>query len=169
MKLFILLITLLSTFSCKKPQNQGEKSRVVHKDVLQEANRSDVNRERDEISAYIKNHGWEMKETGTGLRYMIIREGEGEKIKHGNAALVEYVVKLTDGKTIYKSNGTPKQVMVGRDNVESGLHEALTLLKKGSKARFVLPSYLAHGLTGDGDKIPPRATVIYEIEVKDVR
>jgi FKBP-type peptidyl-prolyl cis-trans isomerase len=59
--------------------------------------------------------------------------------------------------------------MIGKDNIESGLHEALQLMRIGDKMRFILPSHLAHGLIGDQTKIPPRASVIYEIELLELR
>jgi FKBP-type peptidyl-prolyl cis-trans isomerase len=49
--------------------------------------------------------------------------------------------------------------------VESGIHEMVQMMKTGDKVRFVLASARAHGLLGDGDKIPPRAPVLYEMEL----
>jgi FKBP-type peptidyl-prolyl cis-trans isomerase len=54
------------------------------------------------------------------------------------------------------------------DNVENGLHEAIQYLRVGDKAKIILPSYLAHGLTGDSDKIPPMASVLYDIELVEI-
>jgi FKBP-type peptidyl-prolyl cis-trans isomerase len=49
--------------------------------------------------------------------------------------------------------------------VESGLEEGILLLQEGDKARFIMPPHLAHGLIGDRDKIPARATIIYDLEL----
>jgi FKBP-type peptidyl-prolyl cis-trans isomerase len=49
------------------------------------------------------------------------------------------------------------------DNVESGLHEAIQLLSPGDSALFVIPSYRAHGLIGDQDRIPMRSTLVYRV------
>ena len=57
---------------------------------------------------------------------------------------------------------------LGSGGVESGLEEGILLLKLGDKARFIIPSYLAHGLSGDQDKIPPKATLIYTIKIIDL-
>jgi FKBP-type peptidyl-prolyl cis-trans isomerase len=53
------------------------------------------------------------------------------------------------------------------DQVESGLHEGIKYMKKGEKARLILPPHLAHGLIGDMNKIPMNATLIYDIQVID--
>ncbi len=63
------------------------------------------------------------------------------------------------------SGGTPIDFLVEMDNVESGLHEAITYLKEGDKAFIILPYYLAHGLLGDNDKIPPLSPALYDIEL----
>ena len=92
--------------------------------------------------------------------------GEGDKAREGQVATLKYKVSLMDGEEVYSSeNDGPRSFMIGQDNVESGLHEAVTYLKLGDKAQIILPSHLAHGLTGDNNKIPPRSTVIYDLEL----
>jgi len=59
--------------------------------------------------------------------------------------------------------------VVGHGGVESGLEEAVLLLHAGDKARIIIPSHLAYGLVGDDDKIPARATLIYEIELIELK
>ena len=59
--------------------------------------------------------------------------------------------------------------LVCRDEVESGLHEAIQYLKVGDKAKVIIPSHLAHGIAGDFEKIPPRSTIIYDIHLIAVK
>ena len=54
------------------------------------------------------------------------------------------------------------------DNVESGLHEAIQHLSPGDSAVIVIPSYRAHGLIGDQDKVPMRSSVVYRIGLVSV-
>ena len=54
---------------------------------------------------------------------------------------------------------------IGKDNVESGIHEGITYLRVGDKAKLLIPSYLAHGLVGDKNKIPPRATLVVDLHL----
>jgi|ERR1019366_1311860 FKBP-type peptidyl-prolyl cis-trans isomerase len=139
-------------------------------DKLIEANKIYVKRESDEIDQYVAHHGWQMITTGTGLRYMITKKGTGEAAVPEKRAKVNYKITLLDGTLCYSSDSTGAKVFViGRDNVESGLHEGIQLLHVGDKAVFILPSHLAHGLLGDENKIPPHSTVIYDIELLDVR
>ena len=53
--------------------------------------------------------------------------------------------------------------------VESGLHEVVSYLRKGDSALVVLPFYLAHGIAGNSDQIPPLASVLYYIKIIDVK
>lgn len=133
---------------------------------LIEANKMYVRKESDEIDQYVRHRGWKMSTTGTGLRYMITQKGTGEPAVLDKFARVNYKVSLMDGTVCYSSDSTgARDFLVGKDNVESGLHEAIQLMHVGDKAKFILPSHLAHGLIGDENKIPPKASVIYDIEL----
>jgi FKBP-type peptidyl-prolyl cis-trans isomerase FkpA len=122
------------------------------------------------IDAYIKRRGWEMQKTGTGLRYFIYEKGTGEQASEGKVAEVNFTLMLLNGDTAYTNiNGKPQQFLIGMDNVESGLHEGITYMQVGDKAKLILPSHLAHGLIGDLNKIPPRASLVYDIELIDLK
>jgi FKBP-type peptidyl-prolyl cis-trans isomerase FkpA len=138
---------------------------------LLEANKSDARREADVIDAYIRQHHWNMERLGTGLRYeFLFHSPSGDTVKTGNDVQVNYKIYLLDGTLCYSSaKDGIKTFRVGEDHVESGIHEAVRLMKAGDSLRCVLPSNRAHGLLGDGDKIPPRSPVMYEIKVVDVR
>ena len=55
--------------------------------------------------------------------------------------------------------------VVGHGGVESGLEEAVLHLHYGDEAEIVIPSHLAYGLTGDGNKIPINSTIVYKVKV----
>lgn len=126
------------------------------------------------IDQFVKRNEWPVNVSGTGVRYYIYQHGEGKEAKAGKVAVVNFEIRLLDADTslCYKSNpAKPSEFLIEMDNVESGLHEAITYLKEGDKAFIILPHYLAHGLLGDMDKIPPLSPVLYDIElikVKDV-
>ena len=63
----------------------------------------------------------------------------------------------------------PIEFLVEMDNIESGLHEAITYMHVGDKAFIILPHYLAHGLVGNLDKIPYFSPVLYNIHLLDVQ
>ncbi len=166
----IVLLVISGIQSCGDGHTKTTKNTNIQskefQDKLIEANKMYVKRENDEIDQYVAHRGWKMTTTGTGLRYMITQKGDGELAVNEKQAKVKYKITLLDGTLCYSSDLTgPKVFVIGKDNVESGLHEGIQLLHVGDKAMFILPSHLAHGLIGDENKIPPHSTVIYDIEL----
>jgi FKBP-type peptidyl-prolyl cis-trans isomerase FkpA len=140
------------------------------KEGLLGANTLLIDAEEQEIQDFIDRHGWEMNDTGSGLKYMIYHSGNGEKAEKDKIAYIHYTVRLITGDLIYSSHQDGlKNFRIGRGGVESGLEEGILLLRKGDKARFIMPSHLAHGVPGDGVKIPRRATIVYDLELVDLK
>ncbi len=126
--------------------------------------------EDQEIDLFLETHpDWKMTETGTGLRYMIYdRATSFDSCKIEDTVTVKFEIMLLSGEICYSSeeNGA-ESFVVEKSDIESGLHEGVQLLCIGDKAKFILPSRIAHGLIGDEEKIPPLSPVIYDIEVLD--
>ena len=172
-KLYIALFSFLTVFltGCKEDSNSTNKQpdKQVSESLLK-ANRYLVKQEKEDIDNYIRRHGWEMLETGSGLQYFIEEKGSGEQVVAGKVITLKYTTRLITGDLIYSSNESgPKTFVVGHGGVESGLEEAVLLLHAGDKARIIIPSHLAYGLVGDDNKIPARATLIYEIELIELK
>ena len=111
-----------------------------------------------------------MEKTGTGLRYMIYEHGNGTKADNGKTAELKYSLRLLSGENIYTSDERGlKEFEIGKGGVESGLEEGILFLKKGDHVKFIIPSHLAFGLLGDGDKIPAKATLVYDIELINIK
>ncbi|MFG6687661.1 peptidylprolyl isomerase [Mariniflexile sp. HNIBRBA6329] len=111
------------------------------------------------------------KKTESGLRYQIIQEGKGAKAEKGKNVSVHYKGQLSDGTVFdssYKRN-QPIDFPVGVGQVISGWDEGIQLLKVGDKARFVIPSHLGYGSRGAGGVIPPDATLIFDVELMNVK
>lgn len=152
---------------------QADQEMVVYHeptvDVLERTNVLLIETENQEIEDFIERYGWQMFDTGTGLRVDIYRRGDGESVLPGHVAVIDYRVFLLNGEMIYSSEEDGlKQFRIGQGGVESGLEEGILLLRKGDKARFIIPSHLAHGLPGDGYRIPQLATIIYDLELLDL-
>jgi len=139
------------------------------KEALIKSHQMYIKQEQDEIAQYIKRHNFTMEATQTGIYYMITEHGKGEQAAVGDIATVTYDISLLNGTTCYDSKDKPVQVLVGKDAVESGVHQAIELMHDGDKGIFIIPSYLAHGLVGDRDKIPPGSVVIYNISLLSVK
>lgn len=109
--------------------------------------------------------------TESGLRYKILQKGEGAKASQGKQISVHYKGQLADGRVFDSSyqRKEPIDFTVGIGQVIKGWDEGLQLLKVGDKARLVIPSHLAYGSQGAGGVIPPDATLIFDVELMDVK
>jgi FKBP-type peptidyl-prolyl cis-trans isomerase len=158
---------LFFSISC---QNADPEPQAIDPSQLQESlirvNKTLAHEENLAIDRYIERRGLKMERSGTGLRYMIINPGNGIKAQVGMRVTVKYRIELLDGTFCYSSDSLGTNTFtVDQDQIESGIHEGIKLLSKGGKAKFILPSHLAHGLLGDQDRIPAKSTVVYDIEV----
>lgn len=140
------------------------------KKTLEKANQHLAKVEETEINDFIKRYSWKMNITNTGLRYMIYKKSNSNITpKNGSIVTINYSSSLINGVNCYSSDSTgPKIFELGKGQVETGLEEGILLLNKGDKAKFIIPSYLAYGLPGDLNKIPKKATIIYDVELLDV-
>lgn len=111
------------------------------------------------------------EKTESGLRYKIIQKGNGKKAEAGKTVSVHYTGSLENGKTFDSSypRKKPIEFPLGRGNVIEGWDEGIALLQVGDKARFVIPAYLGYGANGAGGVIPPNATLIFDVELMDVK
>lgn len=174
LNIVISFLFIFITFSCndnnvrqKDMDRHGNLQKEIN-ESLEEVNRGLLQKEAELINDYIKCHDLNMVQTGTGLRYQIHDQGDGVLIKEGDVVTLEYEIRLLDGDLIYSSkNEGVKTFLVGRGGVESGLEEAILNLCEKSVATLIIPAHLAHGLIGDGDKIPSRATLVYKLKVID--
>jgi len=109
--------------------------------------------------------------TESGLRYQFIQKGNGKQAENGKTVSVHYQGSLENGK-VFDSSYTRKKPIefpLGKGHVIEGWDEGIALLKVGDKARFVIPSYLGYGSSGAGGVIPPDATLIFDVELMDVK
>ena len=167
------MIIALVFFSCDNVKNKKENQHIDDKQLelsLEEMNRKMLQYESELIDNYIEKNNLKVIKTGTGLRYQIFNEGDGDLIKKGDVVTLEYELSLLSGELLYSSeNDGNKVFLVSRGGVETGLEEAVLKLKNNSEAILILPSHLAHGLLGDGNKIPPKAIIVYKIKVIDIK
>ncbi len=103
--------------------------------------------------------------TASGLKYEILKDAEGPKPSATDQVTVHYKGTLTDG-TVFDSSydrGQPATFPLNR--VIKGWTEGVQLMSPGSKFKFTIPSELGYGAAGAGGKIPPNATLIFEVEL----
>jgi len=176
LKLFFLMSVFVFAQACNNPETTNKINPLdtisqldVNKKLIN-SNTMFAVQERDEIKQYIEHHHYDMKVTASGIYYMFYKKGNGALAKVGETALVKFKISLLDGTLCYSSDTEGlKSFLIGEDQVETGLHEAIQLMHVGDKALFIIPSFLAAGMVGDKEKIPPKATVVYEIELVSLK
>jgi FKBP-type peptidyl-prolyl cis-trans isomerase FkpA len=161
---FILLLALSVTQCQNKPDSKSA-SKVPSEADLIEMNRSLISKDQRLIKEYMSKSDRTFRETGTGMWYSIISAGDDEKINTGDNVTFSYECSLIDGSACYNGSRTLK---VGFADAGSGVTEGLQLMGRGSDFIFIIPPYLAYGITGDGNKIPGRAILIYRIRIEEV-
>ncbi|MBD8083366.1 FKBP-type peptidyl-prolyl cis-trans isomerase [Chryseobacterium caseinilyticum] len=112
-----------------------------------------------------------VKTTASGLQYEVLAEGDGKtKPTATGMVSVKYTGKLLDG-TVFdstdKNGGAPIDLNLG--SVIRGWTEGIQLMSKGAKYRFYIPADLAYGDQGAGGAIPPGATIIFDVELVEVK
>lgn len=161
--IYIVLATLL--ISCVEDEKPVGPEFEWDKKQSSELNSKFAKQEEIDINLYLNMRPkWEMSETGSGLRYWVYEAGDGEELSTGDLAEVEYSVGLLDGTECYATASDEYvEVMLDHSEVETGMQEALKLLKVGDKAKIIVPSHIGHGLLGDLDQIPPQRTLVIDL------
>lgn len=150
--------------------NQDNAYRVIDSEVLFDAHKESMRKENIQINDFLERYKWDMQTTPTGLRYMIYERGEGRKAEKGDIVELNYTVKFLNGELVYSSdNDGVKTFQLSKSQETSGLEEGILKMNCGDKARLIVPSYLAYGVTGDLKKISIKNTLIYDIHLVDLK
>lgn len=165
----ILLLCMVTLPSCRRPnteQKDKPKWGAAHSvDFNQELSI----RENIKINTFLAHYTYlHMNQTATGLRYQIYEQTNpaAPHAKEGQQALVKLKVSLLDGRVCYQTKTDEiERITIAHSEKESGVHEALQLMRVGDKAKLILPSHLGHGLLGDRMKIPPQSILYIDLQL----
>ena len=106
-----------------------------------------------------------------GMKVEVLQEGAGESVEVGNMPSMHYVGTLPDG-TVFDSSvarGTPFSFTLGVGQVIRGWDLGVLAMKVGEKRRLTIPPELAYGDQGVQGVIPPKSTLIFEVELLDIK
>ena len=109
--------------------------------------------------------------TESGLEYILVEEGNGIKAAAGNTVSVHYSGYLEDG-TMFDSSvkrDQPFSFVLGMGRVIPGWDEGVAMMKIGDKVQLIIPAVLGYGERGAGGVIPPNATLIFDVELLEVK
>ena len=116
-----------------------------------------------------------MTKTSSGLQYEDVKVGTGDSPKNGQIAVVHYTGWLWEngvkGKKFDSSvdRGQPFSFPVGQGRVIKGWDEGVATMKVGGKRILLIPPSLGYGARGAGGAIPPNATLIFEVELLEIK
>lgn len=173
---FTIPLVLLLICSCRNESEQAAQVSIA--DPQWSSNHSvDFNqeihaREELDIAIYLEHHkDLKMKQSISGLRYQIVGNNNSNETlaMEGDVLTLDLKIELLDGTICYENDSIPETIVLGRSDRESGLQEALVMMRKNDKAKLILPSYLAYGLLGDSESIPPQSIIIIEVELLNIQ
>ncbi len=110
-----------------------------------------------------------VKTTASGLQYIVLQEGKGKSPKATDTVLCHYEGTLIDGTMFDSSIKRGQPASFGLNQVISGWTEGLQLMQEGAKFRFFIPYELGYGERGAGGSIPPFSTLIFDVELIEVK
>jgi FKBP-type peptidyl-prolyl cis-trans isomerase FkpA len=168
-KLFAVLILFSAVIACNVKQ---EKKNEVSEDPekLMNINKAMIAEEQELIDNYIQRFNYKMTATETGLQYQHIVRGNGRQPQFNDDVTLAYRMKLLDGTYCYSSDSSGLLTFrLGQSTEPGGIQEGVLMMKEGGKSMLIVPSWLAYGITGDGDRIGSNQTLVCEVELVAVK
>ena len=156
-----------AVFDRSEPKIPVEEAHKLINEYLQKLQGELEERAKEEGKKFLEANRQKdgVKETTSGLQYVVEKEGEGAQPGSQDEVTVHYTGKLLDG-TVFDSSvnrGEPATFPLNR--VIPGWTEGVQLMKEGAKYTFFIPSDLAYGAQGVPNAIPPHSTLIFEVEL----
>ncbi|MDR1347780.1 MAG: FKBP-type peptidyl-prolyl cis-trans isomerase [Prevotellaceae bacterium] len=168
--------------ACNSKKNSNSTPAVSVKvfENIEKANKILIEKDRDRIEAFLLRHNLQATFDNAGFWFAEIEKGNGAAIQNGSLVALKCTINLLDGTECYTYDEDSPLVFVvgksnelsenaGMQNAVSGLHSALVLMENQSRYVVIFPPHLAHGIMGDGNSIPPRSILVYDIKVLDVQ
>ena len=155
----------------EKPEMSYEEAKQVldtfFHDLADKINEKNIQAGKDFLAKNKEQEG--VVELASGLQYQILTSGAGKSPSITNRVKCHYTGMLLDGTVFDSSVQRGEPAEFGVNQVIAGWTEALQLMKEGDKWRLFIPSDMAYGARGAGNSIPPHATLIFDVELIEVK
>jgi FKBP-type peptidyl-prolyl cis-trans isomerase len=162
-----MLLLLCCSCSSNEPREAVKQvTSSFETETLTEVNRQLVEKETDNIEALICKKNWKMNYHPEGYYSMVINEGQGKKIQDNSTVELLCKIQLLDGTVCYENQ--IRSFKINKTEEIAGLHQGLLGRREGAQLRFIFPFHMAYGLSGDRDKVPLRAALIFEVDILNV-
>jgi FKBP-type peptidyl-prolyl cis-trans isomerase len=165
----LLTIALVVRSGIMARKNPGRPINAAMREALEDQGMPQVSTQDSLVIA--QKYGTAHK-LASGLRYVVRAPGVGGATpKVGDQVTAHYDGRLLDGTPFDSSykRGEPLTFQVGVGQVIKGWDEAFLGMTKGEKRTLIIPYWLAYGISGRPPTIPPRATLVFEVELLDFR
>ena len=160
-----------TVMAAEKPEMSYEEAKQVldtfFHDLANKINEKNIQAGKDFLAKNKEQEG--VVELASGLQYQILTSGAGKSPSITNRVKCHYTGMLLDGPVFDSSVQRGEPAEFGVNQVIAGWTEALQLMKEGDKWRLFIPSDMAYGARGAGNSIPPHATLIFDVELIEVK
>jgi FKBP-type peptidyl-prolyl cis-trans isomerase len=164
----LLTIAIVVRSGMLARKNPGEPITAAMRAALASEQKPELS-QTDEL--YIEEHYPTARIHSSGVRYILLGQGTGDaRPVVGQDAAIRYSVSLLDGTPIDSSDahgGEPFAFRVGHGQVIKGLDAVVPDMRRGEKRMLIIPWWLAYGEAGSPPKIPPNATLVFNVELVD--
>lgn len=126
-------------------------------------NQAQLEADVDSIDAYLSANDIDAEIHPSGLRYVINEQGTGGRPSICDIVVVDYEGRILDTGEVFDSSSSPVQLPVR--NLITGWQIGIPLLQTGGTITLYIPSGLAYGSRGAGDRIPPNTNLIFEVQL----
>lgn len=139
--------------------------------LLTKGNTAENQNLESNLSEITEENNVPMATQSAELKIEDIKVGTGEEVKSGDIVVMHYLGTLEDGQKFDSSydRGEPFQTQIGVGQVIKGWDEGVPGMKVGGKRKLIIPSDMAYGERGAGGAIPPNATLIFEVELLEIK
>lgn len=149
------------------PEMDPEEAQKIINDFLMDIQKKAEAKAREEGEKFLAENKKDekVKETASGLQYVVEKEGEGAQPGPEDEVTVHYTGRLLNGQVFDSSVNRGEPATFPLNRVIPGWTEGVQLMKEGAKYTFFIPSDLAYGPQGIPNAIPPHATLIFDVEL----